>query len=68
MFSQVFMFGSDLSSWVWFSIIVVADKRIGGQSGGETHWTSKATLVDSRTSVNDVKFAPRHLGLMLVYD
>ena len=26
----------------------------------------KANLVDSRTSVNDVKFAPQHLGLMLV--
>ena len=26
----------------------------------------KASLVDSRTSVNDVKFAPQHLGLMLV--
>lgn len=47
-------------------IVLVADKRIGGQSGGETHWTSKATLVDSRMSVNDVKFGPRHLGLMLV--
>ena len=47
-------------------IAIVADKRIGGQSGGETHWSQKASLVDSRTSVNDVKFAPRHLGLMLV--
>ena len=39
----------------------------GGQSGGETHWVPRANLVDSRTSVNDVKFAPRHLGLMLVF-
>ena len=26
----------------------------------------RASLVDSRTAVNDVKFAPRHLGLHLV--
>ena len=26
----------------------------------------RASLVDSRTAVNDVKFAPRHLGLQLV--
>ena len=26
----------------------------------------RASLVDSRTAVNDVKFAPRHLGLLLV--
>lgn len=28
----------------------------------------RASLVDSRTAVNDVKFAPRHLGLQLVSD
>lgn len=43
----------------------VADKKSSGQSGGETHWVHRASLVDSRTSVNDAKFAPRHLGLML---
>ena len=26
----------------------------------------RASLVDSRTEVNDVKFAPKHLGLQLV--
>ena len=26
----------------------------------------RASLVDSRTAVNDVKFSPRHLGLQLV--
>ncbi|XP_065833276.1 nucleoporin SEH1-like [Oscarella lobularis] len=30
-----------------------------------SHWAKKASLVDSRTSVTDVKFAPKHLGLML---
>lgn len=29
-------------------------------------WTKRATLVDSRDSVLDIKFAPRHLGLKLV--
>ena len=32
----------------------------------QTHWVKRATLVDSRTSVNDIKFAPKHLGLQLV--
>lgn len=41
------------------------NERKTGQSSSETHWVLKASLVDSRTSVNDVKFAPRHLGLML---
>ncbi len=31
----------------------------------KTHWIKRASLVDSRTSVTDVQFAPRHLGLML---
>ena len=29
-------------------------------------WLKRGTLVDSRTSVTDVKFAPKHLGLLLV--
>jgi len=29
-------------------------------------WTPQAQLTDSRESVHDVKFAPRHLGLRLV--
>jgi hypothetical protein len=36
-----------------------------GQVGNETHWVQKASLVDSRMSINDIKFAPRHLGLWL---
>ena len=32
----------------------------------QTHWVKRATLVDSKTSVNDIKFAPKHLGLQLV--
>ncbi|ESO91072.1 hypothetical protein LOTGIDRAFT_191563 [Lottia gigantea] len=31
----------------------------------QSHWVKRTSLVDSRTSVTDVKFAPRHLGLQL---
>ena len=57
-----------MDMWMYVRIYVykVADKKSSGQSGGETHWVHRASLVDSRTSVNDAKFAPRHLGLMLV--
>lgn len=34
-------------------------------SKGEKRWSKRATLVDSRDSVQDIKFAPRHLGLKL---
>jgi len=29
-------------------------------------WVKRGNLVDSRTSVTDVKFGPKHLGLILV--
>eukprot|EP01098_Paradermamoeba_levis_P006768 TRINITY_DN2819_c0_g1_i1.p1 TRINITY_DN2819_c0_g1~~TRINITY_DN2819_c0_g1_i1.p1 ORF type:complete len:314 (+),score=56.76 TRINITY_DN2819_c0_g1_i1:76-1017(+) len=32
---------------------------------GRKSWQLKAKLVDSRDSVNDIKFAPRHMGLRL---
>jgi len=32
---------------------------------GSKKWISRATLVDSRESVTDIKFAPRHIGLKL---
>jgi len=32
---------------------------------GNKKWTSRSTLVDSRDSVSDIKFAPRHNGLKL---
>lgn len=32
---------------------------------GQTHWVRRTSLVDSRTSVTDVRFAPKHLGLQL---
>jgi WD40 repeat protein len=33
---------------------------------GDKSWKGRATLVDSRESVTDVKFAPRHQGFKLV--
>jgi len=32
---------------------------------GTKQWAKRATLVDSRDSVQDIKFAPRHMGLKL---
>jgi nucleoporin SEH1 len=32
---------------------------------GMRHWIRRTNLVDSRTSVTDVKFAPKALGLLL---
>lgn len=37
---------------------------LGDKTSG-THWVKRTTLVDSRTSVTDVKFAPKTLGLIL---
>ncbi|KAK7505768.1 hypothetical protein BaRGS_00003039 [Batillaria attramentaria] len=35
------------------------------KEAGQNHWLKRTSLVDSRTSVTDVKFAPKHLGLQL---
>jgi len=49
----------DRTAAVWEEI--VGEKS----SGGLNHWVKKTSLVDSRTSVTDVKFGPKHLGLIL---
>ncbi|KAI2586236.1 SEH1 like nucleoporin, partial [Homo sapiens] len=50
---------SDQSVKVW-------DKSESGDWHCTASWKVKrTTLVDSRTSVTDVKFAPKHMGLML---
>jgi len=51
----------DRTAAVWEEI--VGEKSNSGSSN--SHWVKKTILVDSRTSVTDVKFAPKHLGLML---
>lgn len=46
----------DRTAAVWEEIV---------HEGGGTHWVKRATFIDSRTSVTDVKFAPKQLGLQL---
>jgi len=50
----------DRTAAVWEEI--VGEKSGGGQN---SHWVKKTSLVDSRTSVTDVKFGPKQLGLIL---
>lgn len=47
----------DRTAVVWEEIV---DER------NQSHWAKRTTLVDSRTSLTDIRFAPKHLGLMLV--
>lgn len=35
------------------------------QSKNQSHWVKRTSLVDSRTNVTDIKFAPKHMGLLL---
>ncbi|XP_075908173.1 nucleoporin SEH1 isoform X2 [Petromyzon marinus] len=51
----------DRTAVVWEEIVGESNDRQRSQS----HWVKRTTLVDSRTSVTDVKFAPKHLGLVL---
>lgn len=46
----------------WFPFIV--DTNILKESGGR-QWVRRANLVDSRTSVTDVRFTPKNIGLFL---
>lgn len=38
---------------------------MGSGERGMRHWVRRTNLVDSRTSVTDVKFGPKSLGLIL---
>lgn len=51
----------DRTASVWEEIV---GESIGSDRG-LSHWVKRTSLVDSRTSVTDVKFAPKHLGLQL---
>ncbi|XP_045452680.1 nucleoporin SEH1 [Melitaea cinxia] len=44
----------------------VGDTTASGAEKGLRTWVKRSNLVDSRTSVTDVKFGPKHLGLLLV--
>ena len=46
-------------------ILLFRSPNSGQNDDSKSHWVKRASLVDSRTSVTDVKFGPRHLGLLL---
>lgn len=54
----------DRTAAIWEEIIG-SDQTQQQNDETKSHWVKKASLVDSRTSVTDVKFGPRHLGLLL---
>lgn len=47
-----------------FFLLIVGEGS-GPEARGSKHWIKRTNLVDSRTSVTDVKFAPKTLGLLL---
>ncbi|XP_071958701.1 nucleoporin SEH1-like [Antedon mediterranea] len=51
----------DRTTAIWEEI--VGDSTSKQKSQG--HWVKRTTFVDSRTSITDVKFAPKHLGLQV---
>lgn len=52
----------DRTAAVWEEI--VGETNTMGSSGYK-HWAKRTNLVDSRTSVMDIKFAPKSMGLLL---
>ena len=52
----------DRTAAIWEEI--VGETTSPGERGMR-HWVRRTNLVDSRTSVTDVKFAPKSLGLQL---
>lgn len=55
----------DRTAIIWEEVpdATIDTKRSSDQT---SHWAKRATLVDSRTSLTDIRFAPKHMGLMLV--
>ncbi|UYV82009.1 SEH1L [Cordylochernes scorpioides] len=49
----------DRTAIVWEELVTDETNR------DKSQWLKRTTLVDSRTSVTDIKFAPKHLGLQL---
>jgi len=59
-------FGQVIATCSFDRTATVWEEIAGEKTGvGQNHWIRRATLVDSRTSVTDVKFGPKHLGLIL---
>ncbi|XP_062599800.1 nucleoporin SEH1-like [Saccostrea cucullata] len=60
-------FGQVLATCSFDRQAAVWEENFGDVSreGVKSNWIKKSILVDSRTAVTDVKFAPKHLGLQL---
>ncbi|ESO97844.1 hypothetical protein LOTGIDRAFT_209001 [Lottia gigantea] len=60
-------FGQVLATCSFDRTAAIWEELVGEQvkEDKQSHWIKRTSLVDSRTSVTDVKFAPRHLGLQL---
>jgi len=59
-------FGQVIATCSFDRTAAVWEEIVGEKSGGgQNHWVKKTSLVDSRTSVTDVKFGPKQLGLIL---
>jgi len=56
-------FGQVIASCSYDRSVRIWEEQMGGGGSATSRWQLAATLVDSRESVIDVKFAPRHLGL-----
>jgi len=54
----------DRTAAVWEELSSDGSSSKGGANSTNT-WIKRTSLVDSRTSVTDVRFAPKHLGLQL---
>ncbi|XP_035730686.1 nucleoporin SEH1-A-like isoform X1 [Vespa mandarinia] len=62
-------FGQVLATCSFDRTAAVWEEIVEGSGSGERgmrHWVRRTNLVDSRTSVTDVKFAPKMLGLLLI--
>ncbi|KAF6028054.1 SEH1L [Bugula neritina] len=60
-------FGNVLATCSFDRTAIVWEELVSVSASGEIHnqFVSKHTFVDSRTSVSDVKFAPKNLGMLL---
>ena len=63
-------FGQVIATCSFDRTAVIWEEQVGEAStsthGGKTsRWVQRTSLVDSSSSVTDIKFSPKHLGLML---
>ena len=47
-------------------VVIIVVMATAAEAGESSQWVKRTSLVDSRTSVTDVKFASKHQGLQLV--